>query len=122
MGLPLWQPAEPEEYYRHELLDHSMDYLFSHHLATGCAYLRLNDAVTNQCFPYQRLELVLPRLSGLPERILHLKAPVQIERFLSNCGVGVLSLLLMSELPHNAASSDTITADTQWHLATKRRE
>lgn len=107
-GLHLWEKIEPIEFYREELFDYSLDYLFSHRLDSGCTYLRFNPALANQWF--QGVHVTLPRLGKLPEQCIKLKEPAFIELFLSNHGVGVLSVLLQPLLSEKESPKEVIVA------------
>jgi hypothetical protein len=99
----LWEPAKPHVLYREELLDHVVRFLFDRPLPTdppGCGYLRLVDPIANRWFG--RVET---QIHGGTTVRLRSSTPAQTELFLSDYGVGVLSIAL-------ALERDALTMET----------
>ena len=88
-SLGAWTCSAPLEFYKEEVLDQVVKFLFPTGDQAGCAYLRVSGEATQTWF--QRAELELTSGAKLP---VHLAAEPRIEVFLSNDGVGVLSVAL----------------------------
>ena len=102
----LWEPAGPHVLYREELLDHVVRFLFDRPLPTdpaGCGYFRLADPIANRWFG--RIETQI--LGGTTIRVRS-STPAQTELFLSDYGVGILSIALAPE--RDALSMETAAA------------
>ncbi|MGB8507477.1 MAG: hypothetical protein WCD76_03650 [Pyrinomonadaceae bacterium] len=87
--LKVWERVAPPELYKDELLEHVSKFLFYSSEASGCGYLRLSGPVGNRWF--NGIHVLLPGDRQYPVTLL---APALIELFLSDYGVGVLSIAL----------------------------
>jgi hypothetical protein len=107
-GVPIWECAEPPALYKEELLEHVESFLFRES-ARGCSYLRLSGVVANKWFNKVQAILSEPKSpktdkqaavqSGPEVRYtVNLAALATAEIFLSNYGVGVLSIALTPQL------------------------
>ena len=88
-GLALWEQAKPHDLYEEEVLDHVVGFLFPSPDHAGCGYLRLSGPVANRWF--NNMQARLSKDVTLP---LRLSNAARLELFLSNYGVGVLSIAL----------------------------
>jgi hypothetical protein len=102
----IWECCEPPGLYREELLDHVDSFLFAN-TPRGCKYLRVSSPATSKWF--NKLQAVLieektrsPNADGVRDHEslmwpVHLAPLAGIEMFLTNYGVGVLSISLVPE-------------------------
>lgn len=88
----VWRCPRAHDLYEEELLSHVVKFLFGG--SSGCDYLRINEAVGNRWFNKTVVELHDGARLGL-----RLVTPPLIEMFLSNYGVGILSIALKPDIP-----------------------
>lgn len=95
----IWECCEPPALYREELLDHVEKFLFESK-GRGCRYLRVSSAASSKWF--NKLEAILaePKQSTAQAALIWpvgLVSITGIEVFLTNYGVGLLSIGLRPE-------------------------
>jgi hypothetical protein len=86
---PLWVSAEPHDYYREEILDNVVEFLFSEENGE-CRYMRLSSTVISAWFNKLSIEL----RSGQEKSTVRLVQPEGVELFLCRHGIGILSIAL----------------------------
>ena len=91
---------DPRELYKEELLDHVTEFLFPSGDQIGCRYLKVSESATQSWF--QDTKVLLSDGGELPVSLI---PGVQIEVFLSNYGIGILSLALMPVRHHRSPDS-----------------
>jgi len=99
----VWACADPRGAYTEEVLGHAAEFLFPQGDGAGCSYLRATDAATQPWF--QGVRVRMDGGAGLPVSLVH---GVGVELFLTDYGVGVLSLTL-TPTHHHRPSDPGIT-------------
>ena len=86
-SLQIWEAVPPHHLYQEEILDPVIAFLFGHPDTAGCGYLRLTGPAGDRWF-----NAVRARLHDSIDVPVRLAPHTSIELFLSNHGIGVLSL------------------------------
>lgn len=83
----VWGRTDASKVYVEEALDHAADFLFSEKHPAGCRYLKVSDSATRSWFHDASI-----RLGDGRAQPIELIPQTQVELFLSQFGVGVLSI------------------------------